>query len=178
MWYYINLCGYTDVLYSAQSVLHLAQLKREGRQPVSFCTGFESVYINAVWGVSVETLRITASYSAVKEWVVCGVMPPLSTLLHLQQPSVPNTEHVKSAMYPSSGSIPLALLCWQPKEGLRAELQSVNVLYKCIKHTCWFCFSDTFVPRMSVAYRLIPSFPLSCCRTCVPHLTLPFSLKW
>lgn len=47
------------MLYSAgaQSMLHLAQLRGEG---------FESVYIKAVQGVSVETLRIAASYTSSK----------------------------------------------------------------------------------------------------------------
>lgn len=47
-------------------MLLLAQLRREGRKPVSFCCGIESVYIKAVWGVSMATLRVAASYASGK----------------------------------------------------------------------------------------------------------------
>ena len=50
----------------AQSMLHSAQLRGEGRKLASLCCGFESVYIKAVQGVSVETLRIAASYASSK----------------------------------------------------------------------------------------------------------------
>lgn len=128
MWYYINVCRYANVLYSprAQSLLHLVHLRREERKPVSFFCGFESVYIKAVWGVSVETLRTAASYASSKGandvWYHA-----LSTLLHLQQTLCTEQRRCKVSNVPLKWK-PLALLCWQPEEGLRIEFQSVNIL--------------------------------------------------
>lgn len=174
MWYYINLCRSANVLHSAraQSLLHLAQLRREGRKPVSFCCGFESVYVKAVWGVSVETLRIAASYTSSK-----GVddvwYHALPTLLHLQQTLCCEQRRC------NVGNVLLKWKCTLGSSVLTAR-GAEGWVPKCkyIKHKSWFCFSDTFFPWTPVTYHSLHSLPLSCCRTWDPHLTLPFSLQW